>query len=374
MGWTLPNHGGVFGAQVTKNPVSTSQGFKSLVLKNGHNSEFFYYALKHKTPEIEASASGSTFKEISGGALSSITVDVPEPEKQAEIVAPLLALDNKVACNNKVLITLNETLRVIYKSWFVDFDVVIDNALEAGNSIPDQFQKRALSRQRYRQLNQQITPRSIRENFPDKFVLSKSGEWLPEGWEFKLAKDISSIGIGKTPPRKEEHWFDVYGESNYVWVSIKDMGKGGMFLRSSKEYLVEEAINRFNVRVIPRDSVLLSFKLTVGRTAIAGTELTTNEAIAHFHDFKDSISEKYFLMYLRTFDFSSLGSTSSIATAVNSRTIKNMDVLVPNKGALAKFDEITTPIFKLISSVEQQSQKEEMIRDMLLPRVITNQV
>jgi type I restriction enzyme S subunit len=79
-------------------------------------------------------------------------------------------------------------------------------------------------------------------------------------------------------------------------------------------------------------------------------------------------------MYLRTFDFSSLGSTSSIATAVNSRTIKNMDVLVPNKGALAKFDEITTPIFKLISSVEQQSQKEEMIRDMLLPRVITNQV
>ncbi len=160
--------------------------------------------------------------------------------------------------------------------------------------------------------------------FPSTFVYNETlGKWIPEGWKVKKAEEVADISIGKTPPRKETEWFEENdSESNFTWVSIKNMGSCGVFISDSDEYLITEAVDKFNVKKIPADTVLLSFKLTVGRVAITTKELCTNEAIAHFTNPKYGLMSSYLYNYLKRFDYENLGSTSSIATAVNSKIIK----------------------------------------------------
>ena len=120
-------------------------------------------------------------------------------------------------------------------------------------------------------------------SFPYSLEESELGE-VPSGWSYEKASDLYQVTIGKTPPRKETWWFS---ESNrdIPWLSIKDMGSAFVYAMETSEYLTRDAVDTFNVRVVPRGTVLVSFKLTVGRVAIAPFEMLTNEAIAHFSPF-----------------------------------------------------------------------------------------
>lgn len=102
----------------------------------------------------------------------------------------------------------------------------------------------------------------------------------------------------KTPPRKESEWFSA-NPDDVTWVSISDMGSCGTYIRRSSEQLTKEAIERHNIKIVPDNTVLLSFKLTIGRIAITVGEMTTNEAIAHFKTNNTEITE-YLYCYLKT--------------------------------------------------------------------------
>ena len=104
--------------------------------------------------------------------------------------------------------------------------------------------------------------------------------------------------------------------------------------------------------------------------------MLTNEAIAHFHKNtkKSAISSEYLYSYLSIFDYDSLGSTSSIATAVNSKTIKAMLVLVSDESVREQFTLTVSPIFKKIKSLSHESATLSNIRDTLLPKLISGEL
>jgi type I restriction enzyme S subunit len=183
---------------------------------------------------------------------------------------------------------------------------------------------------------------------------------------------VFEINIGKTPPRKESQWFSESKKDN-VWVSISDMGNCGVFISDSSEYLTKEAINRFNVLMVEKDTILLSFKLTIGRVAIADKRLTTNEAIARFILPFDSYRE-FLYLYLKQYQYASLGSTSSIATAVNSKTIKNMRLIMPSLDIIESFSSKTKPLFEQIRISLQESRRLAELRDSLLPRLMSGEL
>lgn len=184
--------------------------------------------------------------------------------------------------------------------------------------------------------------------------------------------EFFDITIGKTPPRKEKEWFSE-NPIDCVWISISDMGSCGTFITDSSEYLTRAAVDKHNVKVVPNNTVILSFKLTVGRIAITVGNTTTNEAIAHFNTSKDNITE-YLYCYLKSFDFESLGSTSSIGTAVNSKTIKAMEFVVPEEKELQEFYDIVRPMFKEILSNQIENIKLSNLRDTLLPRLMSGEL
>ena len=186
------------------------------------------------------------------------------------------------------------------------------------------------------------------------------------------ADEYFDISIGKTPPRKEPQWFST-NPQDVTWVSISDMGTCGLYISSSSEQLTKEAVERHNVKVVPDNTVLLSFKLTVGRIAITNGEMTTNEAIAHFKTDKKEINE-YLYCYLKCFNYQTMGSTSSIATAVNSKIIKGMPFVVPTNDELEEFHGFAAPMFAKIKANQIETDNLTALRDTLLPKLMSGEL
>ena len=175
-----------------------------------------------------------------------------------------------------------------------------------------------------------------------------------------------NISIGRTPPRNEKEWFTV-NNNDMLWVSIKDMGEKELFIYDTNEKLIPRAIDRFNYVVANENDILMSFKLTVGKVSIAGKNLVTNEAIATFKPKKDYL--RWFLYcYLNACDFTNAGSTSSIATAINSSILKKYKFPLPKEEQIISFNSKVSLYIKEIKNLIIQTDKLKETKNKLLTK------
>lgn len=181
-----------------------------------------------------------------------------------------------------------------------------------------------------------------------------------------VMSDCFDITIGKTPPRNESHWF-TKNSTDVKWLSISDLGKSSVFCFDTSERITPEGISKYNVKVVPKNTVVLSFKLTVGKVAITGCDMATNEAIAHFNSSNHCLLE-YLYCYLKRYNFDTLGNTSSIATAVNSKTIKAMHFFIPDDTVLENFHHKTLPLFENIRQLLIENQKLNELKQLYLKK------
>ncbi len=192
---------------------------------------------------------------------------------------------------------------------------------------------------------------------------------LPVGWSIESASNFFDISIGKTPPRNELEWF-TNNKSDNIWISIADMKTDSPYILDSTEYLTDEAVEKHSVKVVPANSVLLSFKMTVGRVAIVTDNVTTNEAIAHFPCTDKNIYFTY--CYLKNFNYGYLGSTSSITTAINSKIIKNMPFLMPAEKDLEIFNNKVSAIFEQLIYITKEIAYLEELSRIIVPQFLEN--
>ena len=175
-----------------------------------------------------------------------------------------------------------------------------------------------------------------------------------------LLGDICDIKIGRTPPRNQPQWFS--GSHGIKWVSIKDMGNTGKYISQTSEFLTTDAIKKFNIPIIPVGTLLMSFKLTVGRLGFTGHDMCSNEAIAQLPiKDPDIVDNNYLYYYLKNFNFGSLSSTSSIATAVNSKTVKNISVNLPPLYQQKKIADILSSLDEKIELNRRMNETLEQL-------------
>jgi len=105
---------------IAANPVTTNQGFHSLVPHNGYSSEFIYYLLKANAEYLKSNASGTTFGELSGSTLKRLKFVFPSIPEQRAIADVLGSLDDKIELNRRMNATLESMARAVFKAWFVE--------------------------------------------------------------------------------------------------------------------------------------------------------------------------------------------------------------------------------------------------------------
>lgn len=343
----------------------------------GNDPRFISYFLK--TLDFDSYSDKGAVPGVNRNHLHLAKVCIPGIETQKAIAKVLSGLDSKINLNQRINQTLETMAQVIFKSWFVDFDPVkakiaaiqegtdpLRAAMSAISGKPD-AELEALPLEQYEQLA------ATASMFPDEMDESAVMD-IPKGWAVQSADSLTEVGIGKTPPRKEPQWF-TEGQGDWRWVSIRDMGASGVFQQRASEYLTSEAVGRFNVRVVPDRTVLLSFKLTIGRVAITDGPMVTNEAIAHFKlPNEAAVSSEYLYLYLKGFDFSTLGSTSSIADAVNSKTIREMPITVASRDLIDRFTTSVAPLFEEIRNRQNEISSLGATSDALLPKLLSGEI
>lgn len=99
-------------------------------------------------------------------------------------------------------------------------------------------------------------------------------------WKKFYLPDLFDVQIGGTPSRGvRQYWAEDNDRQSILWVSIADMFNNRVIF-NTKEKITHDGFNSSNAKIIPKGILLFSFKLTIGRLAFSGVELTTNEAIA----------------------------------------------------------------------------------------------
>lgn len=283
------------------------------------DEDYLYYLVCSsivREPAIKSMVGSSGRQRVQTDVIQNLEIELPTAKEQKVIGKILRNLDDKIKLNNEINNNLEQQVLTLYQHNFID------------------------------------TINELRKK-------CKMEEYF-------------DVSIGKTPPRKEPRWFS-NNLQDITWISISDMGNSGLYISNSSEQLTREAIEHHNIKIVPDNTVLLSFKLTVGRVAITDGEVTTNEAIAHFKTNQKEINE-YLYCYLKHFKFETMGSTSSIAIAINSKIIKSMLFIVPTDVELDNFHNTVAPMFRKIKDNLIEISNLTYLRDTLLPKLMSGEV
>ena len=321
-----------------------------LLLRNfrGLDRLFTYYLLLYERNTLVGKGTGSVFTNLKTETLKQHEVSVPNLGEQRAIAQVLGTLDDKIELNRRMNETLEATARAIFKDWFVDFG---PSCAKAEGRAP------------------YLAPK-LWDLFPD--ALDDVGK--PVGWTRENLGTLFDVSIGRTPPRKEQQHF-VPGGSGETWLSIKAMRNIQTFALGSEEDLTPRAVKQFRVPLITAGTVMVSFKLTVGRVAIAANDMHSNEAIAHLVEKNETpVASVFTYCFMKGFDYDTLSSTSSIATAVNSKSIKAIEMIVPDSATHSEFVAIVQPLFDRILCNLRETETLSATRDLLLPRLMSGEI
>jgi type I restriction enzyme S subunit len=283
------------------------------------NSDYLLYYLQSINDFLlRISEIGGTRNALTKVMIENLDITIPSLPEQNAIASILSSLDDKIDLLHRQNKTLEQLAETLFRQWFV--------------------------------------------------------EEAEESWEVGKLGSLFNIGIGRTPPRKEQFWFST-NPNDIKWISIKDMDINGIYIDTVAEYLTSEAVDKFNVPIIPKDTVILSFKMTIGRLAITTENMLSNEAIAHFKLIEKSLLfSEYLYLFLKTYKFELLGSTSSIVESINSQMIKEMEIPIPDSGKLDEFKELIDPLFNKIRTNQIQIRTLTQLRDTLLPKLMSGEV
>ena len=300
---------------------------------NGLDVEYLYYWFlsPYGKNEINTKAIGSTQKALTIDSLSKFDIKIPANlDDQRRIASILSSLDRKIELNNKINADLEEMAQAIFKNWFVDFEPFKDG----------------------------------------KFVDSELG-MIPEGWKVGRLDEIADVVGGSTPSKAKPEY---YTQKGIAWLTPKDLSNHPAVYSSRGEIdITEEGYNSTSTKLMPKGTVLFTSRAPIGYISIAQNDICTNQGFKSLVPRKAGTCFLYcFLKYVTPeIENKSTGSTFKEASGA---LMKSLQVIMPEQKVFEEFEEIVSPLFARIESLEKESSRLSLLRDTLLPRLMSGEL
>ena len=326
-------------------PAVLNQRVASVASKNNEvlSEEYLYYLLR--TPEFFnfaiGSGRGAAQQNISTADMEKFEVRIPSLGRQREIVKKL-------------------------DSAFAEIDLLEGN-IGLGDEKANQLLQSLLSAA-FTSSGDTVDPSnpSANQGFAMNFSVKPLGE-------------LCKLTMGRTPPRGNSKYWDSSRKSKNIWISIADMTKSlDRTLIDSKEYLSDEGSKTFPK--VKTGTLLLSFKLSIGKLAIAGTELQTNEAIMAMNELnKDFILRDYLYYFLFGFDWSEAleGRFKVKGNTLNKKILEELPIKFPSlekqREIVEKLDSAFAEIELLKAQIKIEQDYATALRQSLLSNTFTQE-
>lgn len=300
---------------------------------NGLDVEYLYYWFlsPYGKNEIYAKAIGSTQKALTIDSLSKFNIKIPINLEDQRLIASILSsLDRKIELNNKINADLEEMAQAIFKNWFVDFEPFKDG----------------------------------------KFVDSELG-MIPEGWKVGRLDEIADVVGGSTPSKAKPEY---YTQKGIAWLTPKDLSNHPAVYTSRGEIdITEEGYNSTSTKLMPKGTILFTSRAPIGYISIAQNDICTNQGFKSLVPKKAGTCFLYcFLKYVTPeIENKSTGSTFKEASG---SLMKSLQLLMPEQKVFEDFETIVSPLFARIESLEKVSSRLSLLRDTLLPRLMSGEL
>ncbi len=164
-------------------------------------------------------------------------------------------------------------------------------------------------------------------------------------WDMVKLSDMFTLQMGKTPSRDNPD----YWNGNRKWVSISDLGKNSKYIYNTKECITDIAVSETGIKITPKDTVIMSFKLSIGKTAITVEDIYTNEAIMSFIDngiYKFDLDYIYYLFNGK--DWNEGTNKAVMGITLNKATLSQIKIPLPpleiQKQIAENLDKVTRTI------------------------------
>ncbi|EAQ4928397.1 restriction endonuclease subunit S, partial [Salmonella enterica] len=273
--------------------------------------------------------------------------------------------------NKELNHTLEQISQTLFKSWFVDFDPVIDNALDAGNPIPEALQSRAELRQKIRNsADFKPLPADIRALFPAEFEETELG-WMPKGWITTSFNDLIELIGGGTPKTSvEEFW-----NGDIPWFSVVDApSESDVYVLTTEKKITIEGLNNSSAKLLRKGTTIISARGTVGKCAMVAVPMAMNQSCYGVIG-KNNISDEYIYFQLKNAvqTLQQMGH-GSVFNTITRDTFKNIKVPFCNEELTNSYSLLVKNYFSKILNNNYQNIALTNLRDTLLPKLISGEL
>lgn len=370
-GVVIGRSGSIGGGQyITNNfwPLNTTLWVKDF---KGHHPRFVYYLLK--SIDFSQFNVGSGVPTLNRNHLSGVLVADTSYSYEKEVSNVIGILDDKINLNKKINQTLEQMSQTLFKSWFVDFDPVIDNALDAGNPIPEALQSRAELRQKVRNsADFKPLPAEIRSLFPSEFGETELG-WVPKGWKIDNIGGLSDkIFSGGTPNTSTEEYWN--GALN--WFSSGET-RNALIIETEKK-ITATGVKNSSTRLSVAGDILIASAgqgHTRGQTSLNTIDTYINQSVVCIRPIKPSYSTwLYFNLSSRYTEMRAISDSHSIRGSLTTKLISSMKVASPTDELISLFDINCSVFISKIKNNLELSRELKKLRDTLLPKLISGEL
>lgn len=323
---------GFYGDDVPYSNMRINSGMVIIRPGEDFDTMFLYLYLRscYFRAQITQFQSGSAQPQLPISTLQKMKVIKPDIAAQRRIASILSSLDRKIELNNKINADLEEMAQAIFKNWFVDFEPFKDG----------------------------------------KFVDSELG-MIPEGWKVGRLDEIADVVGGSTPSKAKPEY---YTQKGIAWLTPKDLSNHPAVYTSRGEIdITKEGYNSTSTKLMPKGTILFTSRAPIGYISIAQNDICTNQGFKSLVPKKAGTCFLYcFLKYVTPeIENKSTGSTFKEASG---SLMKPLKVIMPEQKVFEDFETIVSPLFARIESLEKESSRLSLLRDTLLPRLMSGEL
>ena len=281
--------------------------------------DFLYYTLKYLKPyftQIATNKQTTGLGHVTIADLKRMSVVIPQKGIQEQITSILKAIDDKIEVNSNINENLEQQAQAYFQELFVD------------NADPE--------------------------------------------WTTGTISDLGTVVGGSTPSKAKPEY---YTETGIAWITPKDLSiNKSKFVSHGENDITELGLKNSSAVIMPEGTVLFSSRAPIGYIAIATDEVTTNQGFKSVVP-KQEIGTPFVYFFLKnTLPVIEGMASGSTFKEVSGSTMKKVPAVIPDAETLAKFSNFCAPIFAQQRILEEQNQSLAILRDNLLPKLMSGEI
>ena len=273
-----------------------------------------YY--KFLTYDINGMDSGSAIPSTDRYQIYSIEVEVPPLEEQRKIVAVLDCIDRKININQKVNDNLERQAATYFQELFIN------------NANPV--------------------------------------------WQISTISDLGTVVGGSTPSKTKPEY---YTNNGIAWITPKDLSiNKSKFISHGENDITELGLKNSSATVMPKGTVLFSSRAPIGYIAIASNEVTTNQGFKSVIPYSEIGTAFVYFFLKHSLPVIESAASGSTFKEISGSAMKNIPAIIPDRNTLDQFNSFCAPIFAQQKILEEQNHSLAMLRDSLLPKLMSGAI